>query len=303
MTKKQSEKQQKKQTVVKKRGLGRGLDALFPEITAQDGGSDDYIMCDIDLIHPNRFQPRASFDPRELESLAQSIKKDGIIQPVVVRKSDGGFELVAGERRLRAARLAGLSRIPALVREISDTQHLVYSIVENVQRENLNPLEEAQGYYMLIKEFGFSQEDVAQAVGKSRSAVANILRLRNLPEHIKESIADGAISMGHARALLAARTPQQQNSLWQAILSKGLSVRQTEELVKQDGAQTKEKAAKKDKKKNSSNDAYFSDVESNLARALGTRVRIRRTGKRGKIEIEFYSNDDLDRLLDLLNRI
>lgn len=286
----------------KKRALGRGLDALFPEITRPDSVGGDYFFCDLESISSNRFQPRSNFSEAELAALAESIRKEGVIQPVIVRKTDTGYELVAGERRLRAARLAGLSQIPAVVKNISDQQHLVYSIVENVQREDLNPLEEAQGYQMLVHTFGFSQEEVAGAVGKSRSAVANMLRLRNLPDHVKERISDGSISMGHARALLAARTPQQQNSVFQAILAKGLSVRQAEAMVKQPD-KTGSAAPASGRKAAPADAAHFTDVAETLARTLGTRVRIQRKGKRGKIEIEFYSDADLDRVLELLMKI
>ncbi|MFZ5565333.1 MAG: ParB/RepB/Spo0J family partition protein [Thermodesulfobacteriota bacterium] len=285
----------------KKRALGRGLDALFPEITQTNAVGGDYFLCEVDAIASNRFQPRSRFSEEELSALAESIKKEGVIQPVIVRKTDTGYELVAGERRLRAARLAGLSRIPAVIKNISDQQHLVYSIVENVQREDLNPLEEAQGYHMLVHTFGYSQEDVAAAVGKSRSAVANMLRLRNLPDPIKERISDGAISTGHARALLAAKTPQQQTSIFQAILARGLSVRQAEAMVKETGKGGRTPAS--GKRAVTPDAAHFTDLADNLARALGTRVRIQRKGKRGKIEIEFYSDADLDRVLELLSKI
>jgi len=287
----------------RKRALGRGLDALFPEISQADAAGGDYFYCDLDVISSNRFQPRSTFPEEELAALAESIRKEGVIQPVIVRKTDTGYELVAGERRLRAARLAGLSRIPAVVKTISDQQHLIYAIVENVQREDLNPLEEAQGYHMLVHTFGFSQEEVAAAVGKNRSTVANLLRLRNLPDSIKERISDGEISMGHARALLAARTPQQQNSIFQSILAKGLSVRQTEALVKQPGKSGAATPPASGKKASATDAAHFVDMAETLARTFGTRVRIQRKGKRGKVEIEFYSDADLDRVLELLMKI
>jgi ParB family chromosome partitioning protein len=268
-----------------------------------DAAGGDYFYCDLDVISSNRFQPRSRFSEEELAALAESIKKEGVIQPVIVRKTDTGYELVAGERRLRAARLAGLSQVPVVVRDISDQQHLVYSIVENVQREDLNPLEEAQGYHMLVSTFGFSQEEVAAAVGKNRSTVANMLRLRNLPDPIKERITDGSISTGHARALLAAKTPQQQNTIFQAILAKGLSVRQAEAMVKAPDKAGSSSSAGHLKKPAPADAAHFADMTESLARIFGTRVRIQRKGKRGKIEIEFYSDADLDRVLELLLNI
>jgi ParB family transcriptional regulator, chromosome partitioning protein len=285
----------KKTAPRKKRALGRGLDALFPDIETENRSTDDFFQCDIDLISPSRFQARTEFSEIELAELVASIKKEGVIQPILVRKAETGYELIAGERRLRAARQAGLTRIPVFVREISDQQHLVFSIVENVQREDLNPIEEAEGYQMLIADFGFSQEQIAESVGKSRSAVANFLRLRNLPEHIKDSITAGEISMGHARALLGAKTPQQQNDLWKEIVQKGLSVRQTEQRLKAPAAPAEAPL----KKTSSTEDRYFTDLEDNLSRQLGTKVQIKRKGKKGRVEIAFFGNDDLERLLKL----
>ncbi|MDY6903572.1 MAG: ParB/RepB/Spo0J family partition protein [Thermodesulfobacteriota bacterium] len=286
----------------KKKALGRGLDALFPDIAPVESAANDYFLCDVDAIAPNRFQPRTRFSDDELAELAASIKQEGIIQPVVVRKADAGYELVAGERRLRAAKMAGLVKVPTVVRDITDQQHLIFSIVENVQRENLNPLEEADGYHALVSKFEFSQEKVAETVGKSRSAVANFLRLRHLPDHIKDSIKEGRISMGHARALLSARTPQQQTAVWQQVLKKDLSVRQTEALVKSTANTVKSVAPAPRKTSKTSEDAYFADLADNLSRSFGTRVQIKRKGKKGKVEIEFYSDDDLERVLELLKK-
>ncbi|MFP4444945.1 MAG: ParB/RepB/Spo0J family partition protein [Desulfosudaceae bacterium] len=289
----------------KKKALGRGLEALFPDIEpVQDNGrASDYFLCDLDLIAPNRYQSRTRFSEEELSELAASIQQEGVIQPMVVRRVDSGYELVAGERRLRAAKMAGLTQVPVIVREISDRQHLIFSIVENVQRENLNPLEEADGYHALVADFGFSQEQVAASVGKSRSAIANFLRLRNLPGDIKDSLREGLISMGHARALLAAKTPQQQKAVWQDILARGLSVRQTEDMLSKaakDAGQTRTKPAKTP---STSEQRYYSDLADNFSRRLGTQVQIKRQGKKGKIEIAFYSDDDLDRVLTLLEKI
>jgi ParB family transcriptional regulator, chromosome partitioning protein len=216
----------------KKMALGRGLDALLPGIESIDNRPNIYIMCDIELIRPNRYQPRLRFSEKELEALTESIKEQGIIQPILVRKDEQGYELIAGERRLKAAKRAGLTQAPAIVREITDAELLEISIVENIQRENLNPMEEAEAYHCLMKEFGLTQEQVAVRVGKSRSSVANFLRLPNLPEEIKDSIMDGIISMGHARAILGAENTAQQRAIWRIVTSKNLSVRQTEDLVK-----------------------------------------------------------------------
>jgi len=285
----------------KKRALGRGLDALFPDIQSVAGGENDYFLCDINEISPNRYQPRSVFSQQELAELADSIRREGIIQPILVRRDGAGFELVAGERRLRAAKMAGLRQVPVIVREIDDRQHLVLSIVENVQRENLNPIEEAEVYHRLVSEFGLSQEQVAGSVGKSRTTVTNLLRLRKLPDHIRKSITDGKLSMGHARALLAAKTPQQQNAVWKAVLARNLSVRQTEALIKQNASFSKT-AASPSKPVTDSVNTHLSSLAEKFSRVFGTRVRIIRKGRRGKIEIEFYSDDDLNRLLEMLDK-
>ena len=276
--------------------LGKGLDALIPDIGAIKSKPEDYFQCDISLIHPNRYQPRRRFSEDEMMELSRSIREQGIIQPLLLRKDDNGYELIAGERRLRAAKLAGLSQVPVIIKDISDEKVIEMSIVENIQRENLNPMEEAVTYQRLISEFNFTQEQIAERVGKSRPAVANFLRLPQLPENIKAGIMDGTLSMGHAKALLGAATSALQNEAWRAIVSKGLSVRETETLIKR----LKEGKTKPKKPEPSSDEIYLSDLADKLSRQLGTKVKIKRRGKKGKLEIEFYNNDDLDRLLQLL---
>ncbi|MBW2556734.1 MAG: ParB/RepB/Spo0J family partition protein [Deltaproteobacteria bacterium] len=283
----------------KKMALGRGLDSLLPDIKPIENISEGYFDCDIEQIHPNRYQPRLRFPNDELEEMSRSIKQQGIIQPLLVRKDHHGYELVTGERRLRAAKKAGLKQVPVLVKNIADADLLEMSIVENVQREDLTPIEEAEAYHRLITEFGLTQDQAAVRVGKSRSAVANLLRLRQLPEQIKTSIMDGTLSMGHARALLGAINSAQQNAVWRVVVSKRLSVRETESLVKRLKAEQK-------KPKQSSPDSeqrYFLSLSDDLSRHLGTKVQIKRRGQKGKVEIEFYSNDDLDRLLRRLKQI
>ncbi len=283
----------------RKLALGRGLDALLPDIEPAEGMAKEYFSCDIEMIRPNRYQPRLQFSDDELEDMARSIRQQGIIQPLLVRKDDTGYELITGERRLRAAKKAGLTQVPVLVKTITDTDMLEMSIVENVQRADLNPIEEAEAYYRLITEFGLTQDQASERVGKSRSAVANFLRLRQLPGQIRASIMDGILSMGHARALLGAASNAQQNAIWRAVISKGLSVRETERLVK------RLKAAKEKPQKAplSSDQSYFTDVAEDLSRRFGTKVRINRRGQKGSVEIEFYGDDDLDRLLILLNPV
>ncbi len=283
----------------KKMVLGRGLDSLLPEIEHDKDRTKEYFQCDINLIHPNRFQPRLQFSKDELEDLCRSINEHGIIQPLLLRKDVVGYELIAGERRLRAAKMAGLSQVPVVIKDVSNANLLEMSIVENIQREDLNPLEEAEAYHLLRSEFDLTQDQVAERVGKSRSSVANFLRLRKLPEQIKASIADKTLSMGHARAMLGAETSAQQMAAWRAVISKGLSVRGAEAFVK--GLKAKKQKSKKSTP--SSDEIYLSGLAEDLSRRLGTRVRIKQRGQKGKVEIEFYSNDDLDRLTGLLKQM
>ncbi|MBW2180076.1 MAG: ParB/RepB/Spo0J family partition protein [Deltaproteobacteria bacterium] len=280
----------------KKLALGKGLGALIPDVEPGKEAQKDYFQCDISLIHSNRFQPRRNFSEDELNELAQSIKEQGVIQPVLIRKDDIGYELIAGERRLRAAKLAGFEKIPAVVKVVSDLKLLEMSIVENIQREALNPIEEAEAYHRLISEFNLTQEKTAEKVGKSRPAVANFLRLLQLPDDIKASIMDSTLSMGHARALLGIESSAQLNAAYRTIVSKGLSVRETEALIK--NLKTKKKKASKPSK--NSEQRHLTDVADDLARYFGTKVQIIKHAQKGKVEIEFYSDDDLDRLLGLL---
>jgi ParB family chromosome partitioning protein len=281
----------------KKMALGKGLGALIPDLEIMEDSIREYFQCDIDLIRPNRYQPRVKFAKEELEALSQSIKEQGLIQPLIVREIDDGYELAAGERRLRASKMAGLDRVPCVVKALSDARMLEISLVENIQRENLNPMEEAEAYHRMMSEFNLTQEAAAMRVGKSRSAVANFLRLRQLPDEIKRSIFDGVLSMGHARALLGLSNRSQMLNAWQSILSKALSVRETERLVNR----IKKEKRGGQKRKATSEEIYLADVAENLSRFFGTKVQIKRFGKRGKVEIDFYSSDDLDRLLHLLD--
>jgi ParB family chromosome partitioning protein len=277
----------------KKLALGRGLDALIPDFEPEQDNPREYFLCDVDLIRPNRYQPRQHFSDNDLEELGNSIKAQGIIQPLLVRRIDHGYELVAGERRLRAARKVGLTKVPVVYRDVSDAELLEMSIVENIQREDFNPIEEAEAYHRLITEFKLTQDQAAERVGKSRSAVANFLRLRNLPQQIKDSIIDDSLSMGHARALLGVDNKAAQIDIWRKVVSRGLSVRETESLVRQ----LRVERTPRRSPPSSSEDVYFSDVTADLSRHFGTKVNIKRRGKVGKLEIQFYSDDDLDRLL------
>jgi ParB family chromosome partitioning protein len=279
----------------KKMALGRGLDSLIPGIESIDNRPSEYFMCDVELIRSNRYQPRLQFSEEKLQRLTDSVKQQGILQPLVVRKNSEGYELVAGERRLKAARRSGLKQVPVIIRDISDSQLLEISIIENIQRENLNPMEEADAYRRLMDMFHLTQDQVAQRVGKSRSAVANFIRLLNLPDEIKDSIMDNVISMGHARALLGLASASQQRAVWRQIISKGLSVRQTEEIIKKQRKESEKSTPKPPEP--SSDDIYFSSLAEDLSRSYGTRVQINRRGKKGRVVIEFYNDNDLDRLL------
>ncbi len=285
-------------SALKKRpALGRGLDSLIPSAAEPSAEKEtSYFMCNTELIRPNRYQPRIQFPEEELAELSASIREQGILQPLLVRKNTTGYELIAGERRLRASKLAGLKQVPVVIKDISDKEMLELSIVENIQREALNPLEEAEAYHRLMTEFEMTQEQAAQRVGKSRPAVANTLRLRQLPQPVKDSIMDGSLSMGHARAILGIETATHQKAVWREILSKGLSVRQAESLVKR--LKTEKKPAKPAQA--NSDKIYFKSLAEELSRQFGTRVQIVRQGKKGRVEIDFYSDDDLDRLLSIL---
>jgi len=281
----------------KKVALGRGLDALIPDLSQEKAAPRDFFSCKIDLIRPNRYQPRRQFSETDLDELSRSIAEQGILQPLLVRPDGGGYELIAGERRLRAAKMAGLTAVPVMVKTISDSELLAVSIIENIQRADLNPMEEADAYHRLMTEFSLTQEQVADRVGKGRPTVANFLRLRSLPAPIQASILSGELSMGHARTLLGAESGARQLAAWRRVIKEGLSVRETEALVRR----LKNEAPPK-KPVRTPKDPYFSDLAERLSRRFGTRVKIQRRGKKGKLEIEFYSDDDLDRLLALLGR-
>ena len=283
--------------MAKKQVLGRGLDVLIPDVQTSDFASSSFFYCDIDAIKPNPYQPRRTFAKEELKTLADSIKSSGILQPLVVRPASAGYELIVGERRWRSARMAGLNQIPVVVKEVSGAHMLELALVENIHREDLNPLEKAEAYHRLMKEFKLTQDKVARRVGQDRSTVANFLRLRGLPKEIQEDIVNNTITMGHARALLGAETKRQQREAWKQIVLKGLSVRAAEVLVKNLKAK---KDKKRPSKRPSSEDVYFKNMADELTRLLGTKVRIVRKGSAGRLEITYYSHDDLDRLIKRL---
>jgi ParB family chromosome partitioning protein len=280
----------------KKTTLGKGLNALFPDIGSvmgKEGEPGAATLLDIKAIHPNPFQPRKFFDPEKIEELAVSLRSSGIIQPLVVRKGTDGYELIAGERRWRAATKAGIKEVPVVIKDVSDDQVLQISLIENLQRENLNPVEEAEAYFRLIEEFKLLQETVGEVVGKNRSTISNALRLLNLPEEIKNDLSMGRISSGHARAILVLDNNAKRLALHREIIKRELSVRQTENLVKHWKEGKHLPAPSKEP-------VEIKSIRENLQRALGTQVKILRKGKKGKIEILFFSDDDLERILEII---
>ncbi len=276
-----------------KRGLGKGLEALIPKVEQKEKGL--VVEMDIESLTPNLFQPRKSFDKAKMEELKGSIKKHGIIQPVVVRKMANGFEVVAGERRLKAAKEIGLKKIPAIIRSINNEKSLEIALVENIQREDLNPVEQANAFKRLIDEFKLTQQELAEATGKSRALVTNTIRLLKLNPEIQKNIAEGKISFGHAKLLLSIEDEEMQSAVCERIIATDLSVRDTERLIKNIGRVQK----KKFQVKNITIE-HFPEIEGRLRDALGTKISILYDGKKGKINIEFYNKEDLRRIADLL---
>ena len=300
----------------KKGGLGRGLDALFADVpvTAPQPeeikeekavkavkeeilAEDRVNYINIHEIMPNANQPRKTFNEEKIEELAASITEHGIIQPIVVRKKKKGYEIVAGERRWRAAMKAGLAEVPCLLKELTDEQNMLIAIIENMQREDLNPIEEAEGLHQMVETFGMTQEQVSKSVGKSRPYITNALRLLKLPEYIRRRIAEGLISAGHGRTLITVEDEDLRRQLFDKIIAEGLSVRETEKLVAELSKPAKKRPAQKVKNPDTAH------VEEELKSILGTKVNIIEKGKKGKIEIECYSRDELNRLIDLLKRL
>jgi ParB family chromosome partitioning protein len=279
----------------KRPALGKGLSALIPDAPEPKGSPTEV---DLDLISPNEHQPRQRADDTRLEDLARSIKANGVIQPIVVRRVEGGYRIIAGERRWRAAQRAGLMRVPVVVKDVAagnDAQLLEMALIENIQREDLNPIDEAAAYEKLSTEFRMTQEAIAAAVGKDRSSVANHLRLLKLPQEVRAEVADGRLSMGHARALLAVPDENGQRQVAREVIAQDLSVRETETLVKRLARQPAARLALA-----KPTDVNTRAAEERLRLSLGTRVRIIRRGKGGKIEVDFGSEDELQRLFEAL---
>lgn len=292
----------------KKFGLGKGLNALIPEDTIlstldtkveknKNIKEDGYILIDINLIKSNEAQPRKSFDDEKILELAESIKSNGIIQPLVVKKADNEYIIVAGERRWRAAKAIGIKEIPAIVMNLSEKQILEISLIENIQREDLNSIEEALAYKKLINDFNLTQEELSKRIGKSRVSITNTLRLLNLSEDVQQYIIEGVISEGHGRALLGITDSKVQCELAQNVIDENLSVRELELLIRKlKTSNTKSKP----KQLNESN-PYYKDVTYKLENYFGTKVNITNKNNKGKIEIEYYSEEDLQRILEIIN--
>jgi len=287
-----------------RKGLGKGLDIMIPE---QINNNEDEVkdvsretLIKINEIEPNRHQPRKKFDEESLKELADSIKKHGIIQPLILQKKDKFYEIIAGERRWRAARLAGLKEVPAIIKDYSPQEAVEIALIENLQREDLNPIEEAQTYQRLIQEFNLKQEEVAERVSKSRVAITNSMRLLKLDERVQQMLIDNLLSGGHGRALLAIENKDKQYELACKIVKEKLSVRETEKLIKK---LMREKPAEKKTLSDDKEGLIYRDIENKIRNIIGSKVSIHKKNKRGVIEIEFYSNDELERIIELFDAI
>jgi ParB family chromosome partitioning protein len=281
--------------MVKRKALGKGLSALIPEIDTGPQGEQGFFQCPIEAIEPNPYQPRQSFGDRDFQELVESVRERGIITPLLVSRAEGGYRLIAGERRWRAAQKAGLVKIPVVVRESTPIESLELALIENIHRKDLNPIEEALAYSQCLEEGKVTQETLAKKLGRERSTITNMLRLLKLPQAIQQDLIDGRMSMGHARVLAGLRGKEEQMALRRLILAKALSVRQVEELANRQGKKGKAR------KEPSETDYYIQSLAENLKRSLGTKVEIRKKGNQGRIVIHFYSDQELDRLLDHLS--
>ena len=280
----------------RKGGLGKGFDALFTDNSVEDiDAGAGVIQLRLHDIEPNKNQPRQVFDDDALSELSDSIREHGVLQPLIVRPlADGSYQLVAGERRWRASRLAGLSEVPVIIKTLTDSEVAVIALIENLQRENLNPIEEAEGISRLIEEYSFTQEQAAEKLGKSRSAVTNTLRLMSLPEKVRGLVCDDFLSAGHARALLGLTEKGMIEEIADEVVAKKLSVRETEKLVKQMNSYS-EKKPKKIKKR----DTFYDEVELSLSDVLGRKVVVKDSGRGGKLEFEFFDKEDLMKIAKL----
>lgn len=282
----------------KKGGLGKGLSAIFMENESEDSNST--VTLKISELQPNREQPRREFDEKSLAELADSISQHGILQPLLVRPFlDGGYQIVAGERRFRAARMAGLTEVPVVIRDLSDSETMQLALIENLQREDLTPVEEAKGYKQLMDSYGLKQEEVSRVVGKSRPAIANALRLLALPEDILQLISDGKLSAGHGRTLLSFKNPQEMEKAARLASTEDISVRELERLAKKSNKALENADVKKIYEKKL---LYYGEVELALKEHLGRKIKVNGNEKKGVLEIEFYGKDDLTYIAKLLGQ-
>lgn len=289
-----------------KRGLGKGIDTLIPQNTKASGdlsnegakGSQAETLININEIEPNKNQPRKRFDEDSLTELAESIKLHGVIQPLIIRKDGKLYTIIAGERRWRAARMAGLKKVPAIIKDYTSREIMEIALIENIQRQDLNPIEEAQAYQNLIDEYHLKQDEVAEKVSKSRAAVTNSLRLLRLTKKVQQMVIDDIISGGHARALLSLEDEEKQEELAMRILDEKLSVREVEKLVKR--MQNTKVRKTKSEEKPDIDPVFIRDAENRLKEAIGTKVTVNHKNNKGKIEIEYYSGEELDRILDFI---
>ncbi|WP_062351012.1 ParB/RepB/Spo0J family partition protein [Bacillus kwashiorkori] len=278
------------------KGLGKGLNSLFPAAMEADD-SETVQEINISEIRPNPYQPRKIFKEESIDELKQSIIEHGILQPIIVRKSIKGYEIVVGERRYRAAKAGSLEKIPVVIRKMNDREMMELAVLENLQREDLTPIEEAAAYQMLMEKLNVTQEELAKRLGKSRPHIANHIRLLALPKEIQQLINDGKISMGHGRALLGLKRKEKTTAIVEKIIKEQLNVRQLEMLIQQLNENVSRETSKKKEKK----DVFIMEQETNLRNRFGTTVKIKQTKNKGKIEIEFFSKDDLNRILEMLN--
>jgi len=280
----------------KRMALGKGLGALLPELGQAEPKT--LLYCGIEEILPNRSQPRKHFDEAKLQELAESIKEKGILEPLIVRRTEQGYELIVGERRWRAAQKAGLKEIPVLVKETERREALEISLIENLQREDLNPIEEAEAFKHLLEEFNISQEDLSKQIGKDRTTVTNTLRLLKLPLEIREHLLQNLITSGHARAILSLEKSEKQKELSALIIKRGLSVREAEVIAKRWSEKPRKSVAPG--KRKGDLESQLSSLQDSMRKYLGTKVHISQKGKRGKIEIEYYSHEDLERIVEAI---
>lgn len=279
----------------KKNALGRGLGALIPEMMDEENQTSGIKEIDINEIAPAADQPRKNFDEEKIQKLAESIKEHGVLQPILVKKDGKYYKIVAGERRWRAARIAGLKNVPIIEKKLTDREAMEISLIENLQREDLNPIEEAQAYKKLMDDFKLTQEDIAERVGKSRPAITNSIRLLSLDERVLNYLIDGTISEGHGKVLASINDKNLQFEIAKKIIDENLNVRQTEKLIK------KIEGKKENIEKIIKKEVYIKDIESRMKNYFGTKVTINNGRKKGKIEIEYYSKDDLERIVEMLN--